>query len=61
MATETPEDFRARALECERQALAARDPRAREILLYVASGWRALAIADEDEAARSRIATRAAA
>jgi hypothetical protein len=57
MATETPEDFRDRALECERQALAARDPRAREILSYVAARWHALA----DEDARSPIATRDAA
>ena len=47
MATETPEDFRDRALECEQRALTTRDPKARAMLLYVAAGWRALAIADE--------------
>jgi hypothetical protein len=53
MATQTPEDFRDRALQCERRALTARHP---EMWLYAASGWRAVAIAEE--AARSPLATR---
>jgi hypothetical protein len=53
MATKTPEDFRDRALECERRALTAQDPK---MWLNVASGWRAVAIAEE--AAQSPIAAR---
>src|ERR1700710_2706272 len=47
LTTETPEDFLNRALECEQQALAVQDPKARETLLYVASRWGALATAEE--------------
>lgn len=44
----TPQDFRERAIECERLAAAALEPHARETLLYVAAQWRRMA--EEDEA-----------
>jgi hypothetical protein len=48
MGTETPQEFRDRAAECERKAAEVSAPEFRETLLYVASRWRELA--DEDEA-----------
>jgi hypothetical protein len=53
MATQTPEDFRDRALACEQRALTARDDP--KMWLYAASGWRAVAVAEE--AARRRSST----
>jgi hypothetical protein len=38
-----PEDYRARAAECEKQANAARDPEVKAQLLLVARQWRELA------------------
>jgi hypothetical protein len=44
---ETPQDYRQRAAECQKLADDAKDPRARETLLYVVSRWLALADADD--------------
>jgi hypothetical protein len=43
----TPQDYRDRANECERQADSAVGPETREILLYLAKRWRDLAAEDE--------------
>jgi hypothetical protein len=42
-----PQEFRQRAAECERLAAIGINTSARETLLYVAAGWRAMA--DEEE------------
>ena len=47
MTPKTPQDFRDRATECERVAVAATNPATRETMLYVASRWLALAAEDE--------------
>jgi hypothetical protein len=47
MLPKTPQDFRDRAAECERLAVAATNPATRETLLYVACRW--LALAEDDE------------
>jgi hypothetical protein len=43
----SPQDYRDRAIECERQAEVATGPETREILLYLAKRWRDLAAEDE--------------
>jgi hypothetical protein len=43
----TPQDYRDRAHECERQADSATTAETREILLYLARRWRDLAAEDE--------------
>ena len=45
----TPETFRDRAEECERLADRAIKPETRELMLYLAMRWRALADGDEAE------------
>ena len=49
MVSETSNDFRRRAAECQRLADEFTDERARETLLHVASRWLAIAEADEQE------------
>jgi hypothetical protein len=49
----TPQDYRARADECERLAADAITPSTREIMLYLAARWRSLADADEAKAQSS--------
>jgi hypothetical protein len=44
---QTPDDFRERVAECERQATKARSPTVRETLVFVARRWRELAAEDE--------------
>ena len=46
----TPEDYRARAVACDRVAASAIRPETREIMRYLAMRWRAFA--DEAEAKR---------
>ena len=43
----TPQDYRDRANECERQADSATNRETQEILLYLAKRWRDLAAEDE--------------
>src|SRR5690242_15641212 len=48
------EDFRQRAVECERVAETTISPYVREMMSYVASRWRAIADEDEARAIRAR-------
>jgi hypothetical protein len=54
MSEATLEFFRARAAECQRLADEMSDPKAKEIMLFVASRWLAMVKADEERAARLR-------
>ena len=47
MPPQTPADYRARAIECERLAEAASSPETREIMTYLTLRWRDLAEHDE--------------
>jgi hypothetical protein len=46
----SPKELRERAAECERVAEKATSPEVREILLYAAARW--LALAEQDEAVK---------
>jgi hypothetical protein len=48
----TPEEFRQRAIECDRLAKRARRPSERETMTFAAARWREMA--DEVEAKRGR-------
>jgi hypothetical protein len=49
----TPEEFRQRAIECDRLAKRARRPNERETMTFAAARWREMA--DEVEAKRGRL------
>ena len=49
MSPKTREDFRERAVNCERMAAKTKDPQVRQTFLYIASKWHALAADDDPE------------
>ena len=49
MSPKTREDYRERAVNCERMAAKTKDPQVRQTFLYIASKWHALAADDGRE------------